>query len=132
MEFSLDFWIRRPLESEVGNFNRAPAFWPCANKMVTYLLEADGHPECHGVRPRSLRVTTISALTTEVAKGQENLSQLAIRGNYRVVADQDMARAYPRNIAQRQLSASGFSTRAFQNDTSIETIIEGPLVFSEN
>ena len=84
---------------------------------MTYLLEAAGHPEVHGVRPRSLKVTTISALMPEAAKGQADLSQLAIRGYYRAVAAQDMDTVYSRNITQKQLFVSDFARSAFQKDT---------------
>ena len=43
---------------------------------------------------------------TEVFKGQSNLSQLEIRGNYRAVAAHDMANEYSRNLANRQIFAS--------------------------
>ena len=116
-EFGRDFWIVPPLEYEVGGFNQVPAFWPCANKMMTCLLEADGLPEGHGVRPHSLKVAEISALMTGVAEGQANLSQLAIRGNYRAFAAQDMDKVYSRNIAHRKLAVSDFAQSAFRRDT---------------
>ena len=71
----MDFWIGQPLESEGEHFSPYPAFWSIASKMVTYLLELAGQPHGRGIRPRSLKVTTISALMAEVAKGQANLSQ---------------------------------------------------------
>ena len=77
--------------------------------MMDYLLEVADRPEGHGIRPRSLKVTTISALMTVVAKCQENLAKLAIRGNYRAVAAQDMDKVYSRNIEQQQLSVSDFA-----------------------
>ena len=97
-----DLRLGRPLEHE-GDFAPAPAFWSCANKMMAYLLAVAEHPEGRGIRPHSIKATTISALMTEVAKGQVNLAQLAIRGNYRGVAAQDMPTGYSRNIARRQL-----------------------------
>ena len=82
-DLSRDFWIGRPLtiESELGFPNQDPAFWSCSRKVMTCLLFQADHPEGHGVRPNSLKVTTISTLATAVAKGNANLSQLAIRGN---------------------------------------------------
>ena len=58
--------------------------------MMTCLLGIEELPEGDGIRPRSLKVKTISVLMTEVAKGQADLSQLAIQGNYRPVTSQDM------------------------------------------
>ena len=102
-----DFRLGPPLESE-GGFAPPHAFWSCANKMMGYLLEADAHPEGGGIRPNILKVTAIPALT-EVAKGQPNLSKLAIRGNYRDVAAQIMDTVYSRNIAHQKLSVSDFA-----------------------
>ena len=48
--------------------------------MMTCLLGIEELPEGDGIRPRSLKVTKISAVMTDVAKDQANLSQLAIRG----------------------------------------------------
>ena len=67
--------------------------------MMTYLVEVDGRPQGRGIRPCSLKVTTISALMAEANKGQSNSPQLAIQGNYRALAAQDKAKAYSRNIA---------------------------------
>ena len=38
--FNRDFRIGHPsmYESQLGTFHQAPAFWPCADKMVTYIL----------------------------------------------------------------------------------------------
>ena len=59
-----DFWIGHPmfLETEMGLSNHAPAFWSCANKMMTIPLERANYLEEHSIRPHSLKVTTISAL----------------------------------------------------------------------
>ena len=81
--------------------------------MKTYILEVDGRPQCHGIRPRSLKVATISALMAEVTKGQSNLPQLAIQGNYRADAAHGMAKRYSRNIARRQLFVSDVARSAF-------------------
>ena len=67
---------------------------------------------------------------TEVAKGPSNLSQLAIRGNYRDFAAQDTDKVYSRNMAHRQIPASDFAQKAFGASTSLESIKEAPLIFS--
>ena len=90
----VDCWC---MSLSLGTFNHAPAFWSCANKMVTYLLEAATRPESHGIRPHSLKVTTIHGLMTEVGKGHSDISQLAIQGNYKGVAAQYVDRCYSRN-----------------------------------
>ena len=64
-------------ESELGFPNQAPAFWSCANKMMSLLLFLADRPGDHGIRPRSLKVTTIDVLVGEIVKGKANLSQLA-------------------------------------------------------
>ena len=78
-DFSRDYWIGDPLiiESELGFANHAPACWSCANKMMTCLLLLAGRTDGHGIRPRSLKVETISTSMTGVAKGNPNLYQLA-------------------------------------------------------
>ena len=133
VEFSRYFWICRPLiyESELGTFNQAPAFWYCANKMMTYLLEIAWHPECRGIGPRSLKVATTPSIMTDVPKGQANLSQLSIRGNYRGVASRDMDKVYPRNIAQRGISASEFPRCASRGNKSADSLAGDHPVFSE-
>ena len=80
---------------------------------MTYLLELAGRPQGHGIGPRSLKVTEISCLMAEVARGQSNYPQLAIQGNYRSVAAHDMAKVYSRNRAHLQLFVSDFAKRAF-------------------
>ena len=127
-EFSRDFWIGQPLdyESELGTSNHVPACRSCGNKVMTYLLEVTGYPEGHGVRPRSLKDTTISALMMAVARGQANLSQVAIRGDYKAVAAQDMAKVYPRNIEQRKLSVPNFAQSAFQEKYEYRVSFSGP------
>ena len=82
---------------------------------MAYLLEVAEGPGRRGIRPRSLKVATISALMTEAAKGQANLPKLAIQGNYRAVAAQDMAKVYSRNIAH-QLFVSGFEQFSFRKE----------------
>ena len=78
---------------------------------MTWLLELAGRPGDNGVRPHSLKVTTSSTLMTEVAKGQANLSQLAIQGNYRSATSQDMAKVYSRDMGQTQIAVSKFEKK---------------------
>ena len=87
------FLVRSTVSTWRG-FAPPPAFRHCAIEKVDYLLESDGRPDGHGIRPRCLKATTISALTTEVEQRQENLSLLSIRGDFRDVAPQDMDRVY--------------------------------------
>ena len=93
---------------------------------MTSLLFQAGHPESHGVRPHSLKVTTISTLMTEVIKGRANLSQLAIQGNYMDVAAQDMANVYSRNLAQRQIFVSRLAQKAFRRNRNVESLTTDP------
>ena len=79
--------------------------------MMNLLLFQAGIPDGHAVRQRSLKVATISASMTEVAKGRANLSQLAIQGNYREVAARDMAKVYSRNSARRPIFAAHFARK---------------------
>ena len=58
---------------------RPPAFRHCDRGMLTSTLRMAIHPDGHGIRPRSLQVAAISALSTEVAKGNAHLSQIAIQ-----------------------------------------------------
>ena len=107
-----DFWIGQPMYSEIQNgfFNQAPAFWSIANKQMIILLErANFQVVGHGIRPHSLKVTTISSLMTEIVKGKGNLAQLSVQGNYRAITAADMGKIYSRNIAQQQLHVSKFS-----------------------
>ena len=71
--------------------------------MVTLLLERANFLEEHGIRPHSLKVTTISSLMGEIVKGKGNLAQLLAQGNYRAAAAQEMGKIYSRNIAKQQL-----------------------------
>ena len=68
---------------------------------------------------------------TEVAKWHANLSRLSIRGNYRAVAAQDMAKDYSRNSPQRKISASKFAQKAFQGNKDAESIADDPSSFLE-
>ena len=88
-----DFWIGQPLFSAAQNCfsNQAPAFWSIANKMMAFLLKrVNFNEEDHGIRPHSLKVTSISALMNEIVKGKGNLAQLSAQGNYRAVTASDM------------------------------------------
>ena len=106
-----DFWTGQPLFFETQRWfsNQAPASWSIANKMMTISLErANFLEKPQGIRPHSLKVTTISALTTEIVKGGGNLAQLSARGNYRAITAADMGGIYSRNVAQQQLYVSKF------------------------
>ena len=46
--------------------------------MMTILLERANYLEERSIRPRSVKVTTISALMAEIAKGNANLSQFSV------------------------------------------------------
>ena len=75
----MDFWIGQPLESGNKSPDAIPAFRSCAYKMMDYLLDLSGRPEGHGIRPNSLKVATISTLTTEIIKGIGDFPQLEIQ-----------------------------------------------------
>ena len=118
-----DFWIGQPMFSEIQNgfFNNAPAFWSIANKLMIILLARVNFQEAgHGIRPHSLKVTTISALTTEIVKGNGNLAQLMAQGNYRAITAADMGKIHSRNIAQQQLYVSKFSQKAVKENQNVE------------
>ena len=95
------------------------------------LLFQAGHPEGHGIRPHSLKVTTISTLMTEVIKGQANLYQLAIQGNYRAVAAHGMDGVYSRNLAHREIFVSRLAHKAFRVNRCAESIADGTPEISE-
>ena len=116
---SRDFWLCQPLAYEGGAFAPPPSFRPWSQKMMAYPLEVGERPDGHGIRPHSLKVTTIAALMTDVDKGQSNLSHLAIQGNYRAFRAHDMSKANSRNLAQQQLSVSDFAQSAFRKNDSL-------------
>ena len=99
--------------------------------MVDYLSDIAGHPKVHGIRPHSLKVTTIATLMEEIT-GRSNFPQLATRGNYRAVAPHDMGKTYYRNVARQQLIVSNFAQSAFCANTKPESIKIGPPAFSAN
>ena len=80
-DFSRDFWIGQPIisASEICFPNQPPCVLVLCEKMMTILLFLAGYKEDHGVRPRSLKVTTIFTLMGEIAKGNANSSHLAIQ-----------------------------------------------------
>ena len=125
---SRDFWIGQPLisESEIGCFNQYPAFWSCANKMMTCLLFLSDRKDDHGARPHSLKVSTISAIMEEIAKGNANLPHLAMQGNYRAATAHDMGKAYSRNSAQRQNFVSKLAQKAPRENPTAESLTTGP------
>ena len=97
---------------------------------MTWLFELAGRPVGHGIRPRNLKVTTISTIMTDVDKGRARLSRLAIQGNYRAVAAQDMSNVYSRDLPHRQIPVSKFAQNAFRANKSAESIGEGASVFA--
>ena len=88
--------------------------------MRTVLLDLAEFREDHGIRPHSLKVPTISAIMGEIAKGNANLAQLAVQGNYRAAAAQDMGNAHSRNLAQQQIFVSRFDQNTFEGNTNAE------------
>ena len=94
--------------------------------MMTSLLPQAGHPECHGIRPHSLKVTTISTLMTEVIKGRANKPQVAIQGNCSAFTAHDMDKVYSRNLAHRQIVVSRLARKDFQGNRDAESIVEDP------
>ena len=120
------------MESEMGYFSQAPAFWSCADKMKAFLLErADFLEEYHGIWPHSLKVTTISALMGEIAQLKANLAQLAVRGNYRALSAPDMEKTYSRNLAQRLISVSNFAQKSFKGNQNAQGTPPNILDFVE-
>ena len=108
------------MESEIGFPNQAPAFLSCVDKMMTVLLDLAGLSEENGIRPHSLKVTTISAIMGEIVKRKANLSRLEAQGNYRAVTAQDMGKVYSRNFAQRQIFVSKFAQKSFSENTNAD------------
>ena len=99
--------------------------------MMSVLLSlADLHGD-HGIRPRSLKVTTIAVLMGEIVKGKANLPQLAARGNYRAVDAQDMGKVYSRNLAQRQISVAEFPQKISSGDANADSLPIDIQKFSE-
>ena len=62
------FRVGRPLESGNKDSDPSTAFRSCAHKLMAYLLDLAGHHKGNGIRPHSLKVTTISAIMKEVIK----------------------------------------------------------------
>ena len=97
------------------------------------LLFQEVHTGGHGIRPHSLKVTTISTFLTEIAKGIANLPQLAIQGNYRAVAAQDMAKVYSRNLANRQIFVTRLARGALKENRTSDSLATGtPGISEEN
>ena len=120
-----DFSICHPLvsESELGFPNQVPAFWPCANKMMSILLFLAERREDRGIRPHSLKATTIDVIMGEIVKGKANLSQLAAQGNYRAATAQDMGKVYSRNLAQpQQIFVSKFDPKIPMGDSNADSL----------
>ena len=83
-----DFWICQPLEADGMRFAAFAASRPCANRMLTYLLDLVGHPKGHGARPLILKGATISPLMGDVVKGHANSPPLATPCEYSEVSAQ--------------------------------------------
>ena len=90
--YARDFGIGQPSESVRAGFNVSPAFWSCANKMALFLLKKADRPDGHSIRLHSLIVITIP-LTKEAIEGNPNIHRVAIQGNYRDVAHDDMVKS---------------------------------------
>ena len=98
---------------------------------MTVLLDlADSH-EDRGIRPHSLKVTTIAALMGEIVKGKANLAQLAAQGNYRAVTAQDMGKVYSRNSPHRGISFSKLAKKPHGENQTAESLPPGLPGFSE-
>ena len=125
------FWMRQPCGYEKNPFSEYPAFRSFAREMVLPIRKTVGHPEGHGVRPRSLEVATISALKAAVVKRNSNLSLLAFRGNYRAAAAQDIGK-YPRNVPSREIFCSGCAQSDFYGNIGIAEVEKGLPIFSDS
>ena len=88
--------------------------------MMTSLLRMASRPGRHGIRLRSLQVTEISALMTEVIKRDANLARIATQCNFRAAAASGMAKIYSRNVVRRKMSASQFAQSDFPTTRSAE------------
>ena len=60
-----------------------------------------------------------------------NLSQLAIKGNFRDVDSRDMGGIYSRNVGRQQLVVSNFAHSSFKGNTDDGAVAKGPPTFSE-
>lgn len=96
-----DFWVWKPRESASNHLSDTPDFWSRADEMVIPLLQMESRPESHGIRHYSPKVTTISALSTEVIEGNMNIPQLSIRCNYGAFAAREVAKIYSTNADRR-------------------------------
>ena len=63
---------------------------------------------------------------SEIAKGNANLPHLAMRGNYRDVAAQEIGNVYSRNSAQRQIYVSSLAQKAFKENKTAESLTTTP------
>ena len=110
----------------------SPNFGIALVKMAIYLLTKTDLPDGHCIRPRSLKVTTIASVMTEVVIGHANLSRLAIRCNYRDVAPHDVAKIFSRNAAQQRLTASYCAQSDFRRNKGAASLAQGPPIFLES
>ena len=99
--------------------------------MMTCLLLLSDHKDDHVVRPHSLKVTTISAIMEEIVKGSANLPHLAIQGNCRAAAAQNMGKVYSRNLAQRGIFVSKLAPKAPKANQTTESSTTDIPEFSE-
>ena len=74
-----DFWVWGDRESGSSHYSEIPAFFLAREKRF-FFRRWRAARKVIGVMPHSLIVTTLSALTTEVVKGNGNISRIAIRG----------------------------------------------------
>ena len=57
------------------------------------------------------------------------MSQLAIQGNYRAAAAQDVGKVYSRNFARRQRRGEKFAQKALRGYKDAESVADDPSVF---
>ena len=90
---------------------------------MNILLFLADYNEDRGIRPRILKVTTVSDLMDEIAKGKESLSQLATQGNYRAATAQDMGKVYSRNFAQERFFSRNWPRKRSKKNQSAEFLV---------
>ena len=79
------------------------------NKMILRLLSNANLPCGRDIRPRSLEVTSISALVFGVVKGNANSLHLAARGGLSPQAARNAAKIYSRDTTRQKLCVSKFA-----------------------
>ena len=98
--------------------------------MIRLIFQAGRHAG-HGIRPHSLKVTTISTLMTEIAKGNAKFPRLTIRRNYRAIAAQDAANVYSRNLPHREIFVSRSAQGPFKENRNAEPLTTDPPEISD-